>query len=539
MKKKYVLMCGMFLLLSTLAGCGGNGSGTAATGTRSAQSEAAATLPQEALNPEVEKTEDMQVKETIKIAQTNDLPSNAPYGNSNVQTAMLTNSTFSRLVEYDNENNIIPGLAESWEVNEDSTEWTFKLRQDVVFHNGEAFTAEDVKFTFEYASSSDNEGIVYPIVGYGYVEELVIDDPYTITFKLNTSCADWLFYSAQKIMSKATIERDGIEAGGSIGTGPYRFVAHEQGVSWNMERFEDYFGEKPLTKEIIFTVITDSNSRSLALESGDVDAIFDPATTDIVKFTNDPRFNVYKGDNLANVFLGLNASRPAAADQQVRQAIAMAVNRNDIVAACFEGGLVGSPSYNFINNVSPGYKEVNAYMYDVEAAKALLKEAGYDENNRLQLSLYTFAKFMPIAELVQNNLAQANIDVTIKEWAQSSFSSNIKADGGYDIYIQQTSSLGGVLNIVQRFLTTDGQSNVMRYSSSELDALYEEALNSKTMDELIVKYGGIQDYLAEDVPAVPVVQTYLWCVGTADFFGMDLGNQNYAVNFTGCYVIEQ
>lgn len=533
MKKKNVLMFCVLMSLLILAGCAGKKAEPSSKG------DTSGAPVEETLNPEGEKTEDMKFKESIKIGTTNDMPSNAPYGNSNVQTAMLTNSTFSRLVEYDEQYNILPSLAESWESNEDSSEWTFKLRQDVTFHNGEAFTAEDVKFTFEYASSADNEGIVYPLVGYDYVEEIVVVDPYTVTFKLNTSCADWLFYSAQKMMSKATIEREGIENGGCIGTGPYRFVSHDQGVSWNIERFDNYFGEKPVTKEIIFTVITDSNSRSLALESGDVDAIFDPATSDIHKFTNNPKYNVFKGDNLANVFLGLNCSRPAAADQHVRQAIAMAVNRDDIVMACYEGGLVGAPSYNFINNVSPGYKEVEAYGYDVEAAKALLKEAGYDESNRLQLSLYTFGKFMPIAELVQNNLAQANIDVNIKEWAQSSFSANIKADGGYDIYIQQTSSLGGVLNIVQRFFTSEGQSNVMRYYSDALDSLYEEALSSITMDELNLKYGEIQDFLAEDVPAIPVVQTYLWCVGTSDFYGVDLGNQNYAVDFTGCYVIEQ
>lgn len=528
MKKKLLLFLCLVLAIVPLTACGGTSNKTGE-----------GSVVEEVSNPVVEQSADTKYKKSIKIGTTNDLPSNAPYGNSNVQTAMLTNSTFSRLVEYDIDNNIIPSLATEWDTNQDSTVWTFHLRDDVSFHNGERLTAEDVKFTFEYASTSENQGITYPITGVDYIDEIVIDDEYTVTFNLNKSCADWLFYASQKIMSKNTIERDGIESGGSIGTGPFYFVSHDTGVSWTIRRFDGYFGEKPVTEEMVFSVITDTNSRSIALESGDVDAIFDPGTSDIVKFQQNPDYNVFKGNNLSNVFLGLNNSRPAFADQRIRQAVAMAISRDDIIVACFEGGAVGSPSNNFINNVSPGYVDVDAYEYDVEGAKALLKEAGYDENNKLKINLYTFKKFMPIAELVQNNLAQANIEVNVEEWAQTSFSSNIRKDGGYDIYIQQTSSLGGVLNIVQRFLVSNGPSNVMNYKSEELDNLYNEAVASKTMDELYAKYADIQEFLAKDVPAVPIVQTNLWAIGTSNFYGIDLGNQNYRVNFTNSFVIEK
>lgn len=412
------------------------------------------------------------------------------------------------------------------------------MRDDVNFHDGSHFTAEDVKFTFDYASSTKNAGIKYPVIGYDYIKEIVVVDPYTITFKLNKSCADWLYYAAQKIMSKTAIEKNGIEAAGCIGTGPYKFVEHNTGVEWSIERNPDYYGEKAITDKIVFKVVTDTNARALALESGDVDAIFDPAAFDVMKFQKNPQYNVYKGDNLSNIFLGLNNSRIAGTDVRIRQAIAMAVNRDDIVAACYGDG-IGSPSYNFINNVSPGFVDVDYIKYDVEGAKKLLKEVGYDEKNKLELRLYTFGKFLPIAEVVQNDLAQANINVTIQEWSQSSFSSNIKKDGKYDIYVQQTSSLGGILNIFQRFLTSSGASNVMRYSNAEFDGLYEEAVNASNIDELKKKYAEMQRFIAKDVPAVPVVQTYLWCIGTSNFFGVDLGNQNYFVDFSGCYVVEK
>lgn len=526
MKKAIALFLGAAMAVTMLSACGSSAPSTSQA-------------PVSVSNPTAEVTEETKYKSSITIATTNDLPSNMPYGNSNVQTAMLTNSTFNRLVKVNVENEIEPDLAESWESNEDSTVWTFHLRDDVTFHNGEPFTAEDVKFTFEYAASTENEGVTYPVTGAEYISEIVVEDPYTVTFNLKNSCADWLFYAAQKILSKTTVESEGIEAGGCIGTGPYKFVSHESGVSWTIERYDDYFGEKPVTEQIVFTVITDNSGRALALQSGDVDAAFDIAAADVVKFQDSDKYNLYQGDNLCTVFLGLNSGREACADLSVRQAIAMSINRDDIIAACYEGGTVGAPATNFINNVSPGHADVEALPYDVEGAKALLAEAGYDESNPLELNLYTFAKFIPIAEIVQADLAQAGIVVNIQEWAQSSFSSNIRKDGGYDMYVQQTSSTGGVLNIVNRFMSTGGASNVMNYSNPELDALIDEAAASKNLDELYEKYAEIQQLIAEEVPAVPIAQQYLWCAGTNDFYGVDLGNQNYSVDFSGCYVIEE
>lgn len=531
MKKVFLLLLCTCLVLCMMVGC-------SSKGTKESNVTATKVSDGSIENPVAQNIEGVKYKSAIVIGTTNDLPSNAPYGNNNIQTAMLTNSTFSRLVAFDQNRNIIPSLAISWTNNEDSTVWTFKLRDDVYYHDGSHFTSADVKYTFDYASSTKNEGIKYPLIGYEYIDEIVLEDDYTVTFKLKVSCADWLYYAAQKIMSKTAIEKMGIEAAGCIGTGPYRFVSHESGVEWTMERFDKYWGEKPVTDRITFRVVVDNNARALALESGDVDAIFDPAPFDIVKFKKNNNYNVYRGNNLSNIFLGLNNSRIAGTDVRIRKAIAMAVNRDDIVAACYGDG-IGSPSYNFINNVSPGYVPVDYIKYDVDGAKSILKELGYDEKNKLDLRLYTFSKFMPVAEVVQNNLAQANINVIIQEWAQSSFSANIKADGKYDIYVQQTSSVGGVLNIAQRFLTSKGASNVMRYNSAKFDSLYDEAVKSPSIDAMYQKYAEMQQFIAEDVPAVPIVQTYLWCVGTSNFYGIDLGDQNYTVNFTGCYVIEK
>lgn len=521
------------LMVLALAGCGSN------NGAGNTQTQSSGSI-QEAGNVNVEHEQQgtETYKETIIFAAPNDLPSNAPYGNSNTQTAIVTNCTHSRLVSITETNTVIPGLATSWEANDDSTVWTFHLRDDVYFHNGEKLTASDVKFTFEYAGSNENEGINYPITGANKIASIETPDDYTVVFNLNSVCADWEYYAAQKIMSEKAIEQLGIEAGGCIGSGPYVFKNYEPGVSWSIERNEDYFGEKAITKEIVFKLISDSNARVLAVESGDVDGVLDPAESDVLSYINNPNFNVYSAKNVANVFCGFNYAREVGSNDVIREAVAMAINRDDIVAVCFGNGELGNSMNNFINSVAPGYVEVDAPEYNPEAAIELLKSQGYDENNHLKIRLISAAKFLSVAEIIQANLSMINIDVTVEEFSDSGYSSHLREDGKYDMYMQQSSSTGGLLNIVERFLVTGGASNVMNFTNAELDELVKVAAASKNMDEMQENYALVQQKIAELIPCVPIAERYIWCIGTKNLYGVDLNNQQYYVNLSGCYVVE-
>jgi len=478
-----------------------------------------------------------QFQRTVTIGVSTDMPSNMPFGDPNIQTSIMTYSTFNELVRVDTSDwSVHPELAHSWEHNADSSVFTFFLRDDVVFHNGEPFTAEDVKFTFEFATNQANEGINFPIQGGALIEEIVAVDAHTVTFYLNRPVPDWLFYANAKILSAPTVERYGIMEGGVIGTGPFYFVEHVPGISWTVRRFDNYWGELPVTEEKTWVVIADASARSLSLEAGDVDVIFNVATTDIPGFKANPNVVVYQAPGINNLFLGINNSRPAGSDLRIRQAIAHAVNRDDIVGAVFEGGAVGSPAWNFISTVSQGYATVDPIPFDVEASRAILAEAGFGPNNRLTLELYVFALHLPTAEVLQHSLGQSYFDVNITEWSQSGFTANIMADGGYDLMINGSSSVGGTMNIINRFFTTTGVSNPAFFHNEWLDSRYQDAMNSATYEEMIAIYAEIQQFLAYQVPYVPLVQQYLWAVGSSGFSGAYLGNQSYTVTFANARV---
>lgn len=527
MKRLVAITVVLSMMLVLLAGCGQKPAGQ----------EAETSAVTEATNPVAVVDEQTTYKKAITIATTGDLPSAFPYGNSSTQTSITTNSTHNGLVDAHSDGSADPVLAVEWTVNEDATVWTFKLRDDVKFHNGDAFTAKDVKFTYEYCSDTANDGVTWIITGYNLIDSIDTPDDYTVVFNMKASTPDWLFYAAQKIVSKDAVEKLGGEAGGRIGTGPFKFVAQETGVSWTIARNDDFWGELPVTEEIKFLVITDASSRALTLKSGDVDAIFEANASDIVSFKADSKYNVYYAENSANVYLGFNCGEGSkGANEIVRQAVAMAINRDDIVNACYENGACGVASYNIINNVTPGYVDVEPIPYDPEGAAKLLED---NNISNLSLNLVTFAKYKSVAEVVQADLSMAGITVNIIEYAQSGFTSNMRSDpSAFDMYINATSSSGGVLNIMTRFFASTSNASAMYYNDPTFDAVLEKAMACTTYDELVAAYGGLQEYLAKTVPAVALVQTYLWCIGTNQFYGVDLGTQTYEVDFTGAYVIE-
>ncbi len=532
MKKLLNKTIPVILALSMLAGCSSTSTTTESTTTTTdTTTEVANTATVSA--SELEET--TTFKENIRIGTLSDLTTTNRYAGTATVTTQTCNSTFNGLVSIDAEGNATPELATSWESNEDSTEWTFVLRDDVKFHDGSDFTAEDVKFTWDYASTTQNDGINQAISGISYVKEVTVVDPYTVTMTLNAPSADWLNYAAQDIMSKSAVESLGFDEGGKIGTGPFYFDTLDLGVSWTITRFEDYWGEKPVTKSITFVVITDASSRALALQAGDIDAMYDGNASDIVNFINDGNYTIAKADNIQVVYAGFNAKSEYGSNPIVRQAVAMSINRDDVVAAAYEGGACGTPVDNLISSVASGYVDVDAYEYDPEGAKQLLEENGL---SGITLNLYTFAKYIPTATIIQANLLDAGINVVITEWAQSGFTAAILEDNKYDLAVNCTSQYGGIMTVLIEYLRSDATRSFMNYNNPEFDDLLDDALASSNFEEMLDKYADLQQYVADDVPGVPLCMANLFCIGSSNFGGVNLNAQAVDVDFTGCYVIE-
>lgn len=532
MKKALALLLAASMTVGSLAGCSGSKTEpTTAAGTSGGTAG-------EIKDPTVAEppvTAGTNYKKDIRIGTLADLTVACRYAGTATVTTQTCNSTFNGLVSMDAVGTASPELATEWSSNEDASQWTFQLREDVKFHDGSDFTAEDVKFTWEYAGTTESEGITQPITGISMVDEVVVDGPYTITFKLKTSSADWLYYAAQDILCQNAIDTMGFDEGSKIGSGPFRFDSLESGVSWTICRYEDYWGEKPVTESITFVVITDASTRALSLQSGDIDAMYDGNPSDLINFMSGPNYNVYKADNIQVVYAGFNALTEYGANKTVRQAVAMAVNRDDIINACYENGNCGTIAYNFISTVGAGYTDVDYYPYDPEGAKKLLEENGL---SGITMNLYTFSKYISVAEVMQSNLKDIGINLNITEYAQTGFTKTIKEDNKYDLAINCTSQYGGILTVMVEYLMTNASRSFMNYSNADFDAKLNEALASSTYDEMLEKYAQLQQFVAEEVPGVALCMASLFCVGSGNFYGVNLNAQAVDVDFTGCYVIE-
>ena len=292
---------------------------------------------------------------------------------------------YENLVDFDN-GEIVPGLAESWEYNDDQTELTFHLRQGVTFHNGEPFNAEAVKTNLEHKQSNPS---FYTLKGITDITEMEIVDDYTITLHydhpfyayLQDFCwSDVCPMSAPEFI----IPGDFQTISGVAGTGPYIYDEYVAGEYTRFVRNEDYWGEKPYWDEIIVKYIPDSTSRLQALQTGEIDLVYGSSMISYQDYQQATALDGVAGaiaekDTRARD-ITLNASSGPLVDARVRQAVSHAINKEE-----FSDGL--TYGYERIAEMpfpeGTPYTDVEltaSYPYDPEKAAALLDEAGWVMN---------------------------------------------------------------------------------------------------------------------------------------------------------------
>jgi len=518
-KKALALLMAAVMILS-LAACGTKESSdpaTEGTQTEGSQSEAAKTY-----------------KKEIRIGQQQDITDFTRYTNTTIACYQTCNAVYNGLVNIGADGEASPDLALEWTSNDDASEWTFKLREDVKFHDGGDFTAEDVKFTWEYFSNLENEGTKVRPFGYEFIKEIVVVDPYTVTFKMNGSCVEWLAFAYQDILSKNAVESLGVLEGGKIGTGPYKYDTFEPGISWSLIRNDEYWGEKAVTEKLTFVVLSDASSRALALQSGDIDVMYEGNVADIAPMMSDPNYKVYEADGEGAVYIGINNQSKYGSNLIVRQAIAMAVNREELVLACYEG--IGATACStYIPPTAPGYVETETYKYDPAAAQQLLKDNGLEG---ITLEMFVFAKYLSVAQFIQSELKEIGITLNITERQQSGFSSGIKKDGGYDMFINVVSPDKNLLTALQKNLTTSYNQTGVNYFNEEFDQWVAEAGGSKTYEDLLKEFAAMQVEINKDVPVVGLATVKQFVVGPASFDGLDMRGVGYDIDWSYCYIEE-
>ena len=411
---------------------------------------------------------------------------------------------------------VAPGLAESWEISEDGTEYTFSLREGVTFHDGTPFNAEAVKFNFDRMLNEDHpyhDTGPFPLAFFfSSVEETEVVDDLTVKFNLSEPYAPFLSnlaYPTGLLVSPAAVEAGGADFGRSpVGTGPFKFVEWRPNEAVVIDRYEDYWGDPAGAQAVVFRPIEDSNTRVAEMLAGGIDMMVEVPPTSLGQFEGD-EFTVVEQAGPHVWFLILNAKEGPLADKAVRQAVNYAINKEAIVNDVLEGTAEVAagptpPAFAWAYN-----EELEPYPYDPEKAKELLAEAGAEGAS---LTFYVTeggsGMLDPVAmgTAIQADLAAVGLDVSIETYEWNTFLGNVnpglegKADMAEMAWMTNDPDTLPYLALRTDAWPENGGFNSGYYSNERVDELLEEARTATDQDRRAELYKEMQAIVQEDAP---------------------------------------
>lgn len=410
---------------------------------------------------------------------------------------------------------VIPGLAESWEVSEDGLTWTFALREGVTFHDGEPWNADAAVFNYDRQVNRDSARFDTELNSVGGIllagmESVTKVDEMTIAITTDKPMADLPSNLALGAFGspKAIEEMGEAFAENPVGTGPFKFESLERGRELVLVRNDDWYGGAPKLDRLILRPVPEVTARMAALRSGEVDWIEVPSPDEV------PALEAEGFQVLTNAYSHLwpwvlDTTKPPFDDVKVRQAINYAIDRDSMAESLLQG--TGSPSTQYIPASDPGYSEdLPGFEYDPDRAEELLAEAGYADGFSMRVSFPTSGSGnmvpIPMNEALQRDLAAVGIEVSLEpiEWGAmlGDFFTGKIPGGAEAINI----SLGYVLpSLWSTWFRTGSVSNAGKFSDPEADRLLDAIAAEFDPEAQVELYRQLSERLVETSPWLLVV----------------------------------
>lgn len=413
--------------------------------------------------------------DTLVIGSLGEAPGLDPRTETDVYSFERVNVIMEPLVVFNVNMELEPRLAKSWSFSDDNMVITFYLRDDVLWHDGEPFTAHDVKYTYRWILNPDHGAPNASL--YADIDYMEIEDDYTIHFNLKQSN---VFLINNIARMNIVPQHDGERADfrrSPIGTGPYMFEHWVRDDRLELKAFDDYWGGQPIVPNVIFRAIPENATRLLAFEAGEIDMYRGGMVTrDLPRIEANPDFVLHRSHDVGYNYVGFNTLVEPLDNKLVRQAIAHIINREAIVERIYHG--VGYPGVSPVPAALPWYNDdVPRYHYNPERARELLDEAGFaNEEISLRLFVWEATDMMRIAEILQHEAAQIGIkmDINVEEWG--AYLSRVTGTDDYDVFLLGWSGQLDPDRAMYRQFHTDGTFNMVNFSNERLDYLLEKGL---------------------------------------------------------------
>jgi len=424
-----------------------------------------------------------------------------PHVTTGTLTFQHIKSAYDTLLEPDESGNLVPALAESWELSEENKTLTFHLRKGVKFHNGDILTAADVKATFERILAPDSTSPHKP--EFRSVEEIKILDESTVQFVLREIYIPLLGTLASgwgAILPKRAIDEGHDFSTHPIGTGPFVFKEWVRDDHLSYEKFSDYWMEgKPHLDEIELKVVVESTMQLQGLFIGEFDIIHSLEPHNVPKLESNPDTKLFTHSTALALVVSMNHKRPPLDNLKVRQAICYAVDRRALLDIAYTGGTVIGA---FIDSGNPYYVDYSEmYPYDSQKAKQLLAEAGYPDGFEVTLTLpQNYSPHVNAGNMVQNMLQQVGIQAKIQLVDWGTWISQVYRGKDFDMtVIGHTGKLDpdGRLDGFG-----DPEQNYINYDNPDVVRLVREAAVTSDVEKRKALYAKVQRLMAEDAMMV-------------------------------------
>ncbi len=379
-------------------------------------------------------------------------------------------NVFEGLMKPTPEGDLIPAVAEKYEISDDQLTYTFTIRDGIKFHNGDPVTAEDVGESLARCKNG-GDGI-FEVEAFSNIQHIETADSRSISITLGEPDSEFLSYLTAAVLPAGYDGQDTAP----VGTGPFKFVSRAAQDNIVLERFDDYWGEKAYLDKVTYKIIENADSILMSLQSGAVDLFAHLTSTQVAQLGDE--FNIEEGTmNLVQAMYLNNAVAPFD-DVRVRQALCYAIDRQQILDLAFDGygSLIGSSMYPAFGKYFDD-SLTNYYTYDVEKAKALLADAGYPDGFSMTITVPSnYQPHLDTAQVIVEQLKQVGITAEILPVTWESWLNDTYMGRQFQATVVGVdASTMTARALLERFTSTAGN-NFINYNNAEYDAIFQAAI---------------------------------------------------------------
>lgn len=412
---------------------------------------------------------------------------------------------FNGLTAHDKDNNIEPALAESWEYDKENLTYTFHLRKDVKWHDGEPFTAADVKYTYEIIKDPEVGSEI--ATNYEDIKNIEVVDDYTVKMVLQNENVALLDYLTVGVIPKHILDGQDITTSDfnikPIGTGPYKLSSWDEGQSITLVKNEEYFRNDPKIDKIIFKIVEDSKARVIQLKSGELD-LAQVTPKDIVTFENNDDYvvDIMKTADYRGIMYNFN-NPLFAENRELPNALSYAIDRQAMVDSILLG--YGEVAYSPIQMGNYNNTDIEKFDYNPDKSKELLEVAGWKQNsdgiyekNGTKLSFEIVCKEgdqvrLDMANFAAQELKAIGADVKVVV--------NSKIDWeNQDSFLIGWGSPFDPDDHTYKVFSSNGGANYSAYSNKKIDELLTKARETDVYEERLKYYKEFQEEMTKDLP---------------------------------------